>query len=129
MAAADMLIEAKALLKLEWLPWLRDHCAISERTAQLYMRCAKNRAEIEKANAQSVADLSLKEAAAILMLSSDIRKLFEMTKSMEGLQGEHLIITPALSPNAFREIRSTRSGRHVPTSGGRHVPTTRWCKR
>jgi Protein of unknown function (DUF3102) len=39
--AGKMLIEAKALLKHgEWLPWLRDHCAMSERKAQRYMEIA-----------------------------------------------------------------------------------------
>jgi hypothetical protein len=40
-AAGKMLIEAKAALKHgEWLPWLRDHCHISERKAQRYMAIA-----------------------------------------------------------------------------------------
>jgi hypothetical protein len=93
MAAGDLLIEAKAQLKHgQWLPWLRDHCAMSERTAQLYMRCAKNRAAIEEqAKSATVADLTLNEAAAVLMLSSDVRKLLEMTKTMERLHGEDLI--------------------------------------
>jgi hypothetical protein len=90
-AAGELLIEAKEQLKHgQWLPWLNDHCTISERTAQLYMRCARNRTEIE-ANAQCVADLSLNEAAALLMLSSDVRKLFSLAKTMEGLEGEELI--------------------------------------
>jgi hypothetical protein len=39
MAAGELLIEAKALVKHgRWLPWLREHCEISDRTAQLYMR-------------------------------------------------------------------------------------------
>jgi Protein of unknown function (DUF3102) len=60
MAAGDLLIEAKELVQHgAWLPWLKDHVAISERTAQIYMRVAKNRAEIEASKAQSVADLSL----------------------------------------------------------------------
>jgi hypothetical protein len=54
------------------------------------MRVAKNRAEIE-ANAQRVADLSLNEAAAPLMLSSDVRKLMNFAKQAEGLSGEALI--------------------------------------
>ena len=91
MAAGDLLIEAKAMVKHgQWLPWLRDHCKISERTAQLYMRCAKNRVEIEKKSA-SVADLTLNEAAALLALSSDVRKLFEFAKQTEGLNGEELV--------------------------------------
>jgi Protein of unknown function (DUF3102) len=48
MTAGELLIEAKALVKHgQWLPWLAEHCAISDRTAQLYMRCAKNRSAIE----------------------------------------------------------------------------------
>jgi hypothetical protein len=93
MAAGDLLIEAKAQLKHgHWLPWLRDNCNISERTAQLYMRLAKNRAAIEEqAKSATVADLNLNEAAALLMLSSDARKLLEMVKTMEGLDGEELV--------------------------------------
>lgn len=91
-AAGELLVEAKARLKHgQWLPWLRDHCAMSERTAQLYMRCAKNRETIEAQIRSGVADLTLNEAAALLMLSSDVRKLLETVKTMEGLQGEDLI--------------------------------------
>jgi hypothetical protein len=90
--AGELLVEAKALVGHgQWLPWLRDHCGISERTAQLYMRCAKNRAEIEAANAQPIADLTLNEAAALLMLSADVRKLLALTKTMAGLEGEELV--------------------------------------
>jgi Protein of unknown function (DUF3102) len=65
MAAGDLLREAKALLKHgEWLPWLAEHCKMSERTAQLYMRVARNRPAI-KANPQWIADLTLNEVAKI----------------------------------------------------------------
>jgi hypothetical protein len=91
MAAGDLLIEAKAQLKHgQWLPWLAEHCAMSERSAQLYMRIAKNRKAIE-ANTQQFADLNLNQVAALLMLSSDVRKLLEMIKTMEELQGDDLI--------------------------------------
>jgi hypothetical protein len=89
--AGELLIEAKTLLKHgQWLPWLRDHCAMSERTAQLYMRCARSRKEIE-ANTQSFADLNLNEVAALLMLSSDVRKLLDFAKQAEGLSGDALV--------------------------------------
>jgi Protein of unknown function (DUF3102) len=92
MAAGDLLIEAKALVQHgQWLPWLTDHVAISERTAQIYMRVAKNRAEIEASKAQSAADLSLGEAVALLALSSDARKLLAFMKECEGLEGEELV--------------------------------------
>jgi hypothetical protein len=91
-AAGELLIEAKGQLGHgRWLPWLRDHCAISERTAQLYMRVAKNRAEIEAQMRSGVADLSLNEVAALLMLSSDVRKLLNFAKQEEGLSGEALV--------------------------------------
>lgn len=91
-AAGELLIEAKAQLQHgQWLPWLRDHCAISERTAQLYMRVAKNRAEIEAQIRNDVADLTLSEAVALLMLSSDARKLLAFAKQAEGLSGEAFV--------------------------------------
>lgn len=90
-AAGELLIEAKAQLQHgQWLPWLRDHCTISERTAQLYMRVAKNRAEIESQMRNDVADLSLNEVAALLMLSSDVRKLMSFARTAEGLSGDEL---------------------------------------
>jgi Protein of unknown function (DUF3102) len=93
-AAGELLIEAKGQVPHgQWLLWLKDHCSLSERTCQFYMRLAKNRAEIEKTNAQSIADsdLTLNEAAALLALSSDVRKLLEFVKETEGLSGEELV--------------------------------------
>jgi hypothetical protein len=91
-AAGELLIEAKEKLQHgQWLPWLKDRCTISERTAQLYMRVARNRAEIEAQMRNGVADLSLNEAAALLMLSSDVRKLLNFTRQAEGLSGEAFI--------------------------------------
>ena len=67
MMAGDLLIEAKAQLNHgQWLPWLRDHCAISERTARLYMRLARHREKIENGN---VADLSVRGALEIIAVS------------------------------------------------------------
>jgi hypothetical protein len=66
MTAGDLLIEAKAQLKHgEWLPWLAEHCEMSERTAQLYMRLACERPMIES-KAQHVADLNLRGAVALM---------------------------------------------------------------
>jgi hypothetical protein len=62
-AAGELLIEAKAKLNKHgrWLPWLRDHCVMPERTARLYMRLASNREQIG-----NVADLSIRGAIALL---------------------------------------------------------------
>jgi len=65
-AAGELLIEAKALLKHgQWLPWLADHCAISERTARLYMRLAKNKVRLE-GQIGNVADFSVRGAVALI---------------------------------------------------------------
>jgi hypothetical protein len=91
-AAGELLIEAKDQVKHgEWLPWLSDHCTMSERTAQLYMRCAKNRTAIEEQIRNGVADLSLNEAAALLMLTSDVRKVFNFAREMEHLSSDELV--------------------------------------
>jgi hypothetical protein len=71
-AAYNILREAitagEALLKLkesvghgEWGHYLRRHCELGERTAQVYMRLAEHRAELD-ANPQRAADLSLRGA-------------------------------------------------------------------
>jgi hypothetical protein len=59
--AGKLLIEAKGLLRHgEWLPWLREHVAMSERTATRYMRLARSGLEIGH-----VADLGIAAAARV----------------------------------------------------------------
>ncbi len=61
MEAGNALIEAKALVRHgQWLPFLRDHCDLPERTAQLYMKIAK--LGLEPA---AVADLTIKTLATM----------------------------------------------------------------
>src|SRR5262249_31051846 len=72
MTTGDLLIEAKAQLKLDhgqWSPWLREHCEMSERTARLYMRLAKNREVIEAC--EDAANLTLNAAARLLALPKE----------------------------------------------------------
>ena len=65
--AGGFLIEAKAGLGHgSWLSWLAEHCpTIAERTAQAYMRVARDWPTLE-AKAQRVADLPLRDALALL---------------------------------------------------------------
>lgn len=66
------LIEAKAMLSHgEWLPWLSEHAHFSEKTAQNYMRVAR-----EFPNPQLVADLGVRKALALLELPSADREEF-----------------------------------------------------
>jgi hypothetical protein len=93
MAAGDLLIEAKAQLKHgQWLPWLAKHCVISERTAQLYVKLAKNRTTIEKEQIRNdVADLTLNEAAALCVLAGRLDKLIEFAKRCETASPEEIV--------------------------------------
>ncbi len=62
-AAGQLLLEAKAGLPHgQWLPWLNERCDVSERTAQVYMRLARELPKIEPGKAQRVADLPLRQA-------------------------------------------------------------------
>src|SRR5215831_4420357 len=61
--AGHALIEAKELVAHgQWLPWLRENCALAERTAQLYMKIAKSGLE-----SATVADLGLQGAAGAII--------------------------------------------------------------
>lgn len=62
----ELLIQAKAAVPHGgWLPWLKAHTTVSERTAQGYMRLATHW-EALQAKAQRVADLPLRDALALI---------------------------------------------------------------
>jgi hypothetical protein len=62
-AAGHLLIEARKHVKHgQWLPWLRDNCALAERTAQLYMQLARKGVE-----PAIVADLGMQAASKALI--------------------------------------------------------------
>jgi len=66
MAAGELLIEAKAQLTHgQWGPWLEANCEMSDRTARLYMRTARERGTLE-AKMATVADLTLRDAVKML---------------------------------------------------------------
>ena len=66
------LIEAKAILPHgEWLPWLTEQVEFSERTAQSFMRLAR-----EWSNPQALADLGATKALALLALPPEERERF-----------------------------------------------------
>jgi hypothetical protein len=95
MAAGDLLIEAKAQVPHgQWLLWFNKNCTMSERTGQLYMKLAKNRATIEKEMAKSamgVADLTLNEAAALCVLAGRLERLLDFATRAEGASTEQLV--------------------------------------
>jgi hypothetical protein len=70
MNTGDLLLEAKEQLQHgQWSQWIQEHCKISDRTARLYMRLAKNRAVIEATG--DVANLTLNAATRLLAPPKD----------------------------------------------------------
>lgn len=64
--------EAKAVLNHgEWLPWLTEKVEFSERSAQTFMRLAR-----EWSNPQALADLGKSKALTLLALPADEREQF-----------------------------------------------------
>jgi len=131
MAAGELLIEAKARLGHgTWLPWLQGACAIPERTAQAYMRLARNREQLKSA---TVADLGVRDALALLT---------EPKSPDDSATASALPIIPR-APMTFSEARTAtdhaaqallraqdsagcvaQRTHHVVTAG---VPLERWC--
>lgn len=65
----DLLLEEKDKLPHGWIPWLEKDCGVAQRTAQLYMRLARNRAQIEskiEPKYATIADLTLNEADKLI---------------------------------------------------------------
>jgi N6-adenosine-specific RNA methylase IME4 len=84
--AGDLLIQAKARLAHhgQWLPWLKENCAIPERTAQHYMRLWRGR-DMLADETRNVADLSVREAVALIAKSQRLARIIASSNSNSPL--------------------------------------------
>src|SRR5262249_22843249 len=99
--AGNLLVDAKRQVGHgEWLDWLRANCPFSERTAQAYMRLAREVPRLDEAKAQRVAGLSVRQA--IRELSSPDK--YEEGSEEEADQRQTALDLPALAPT--REYRA-----------------------
>ncbi len=65
--AGELLLEAKSKIPHgQWLSWLEGNCGVAERTAQAYMRLARELPKLEPGKAQCVADLPIREALSAI---------------------------------------------------------------
>ena len=95
----ELLAQAKALVNHgEWLPWLSKNCAVSERTAQAYMRVFQNWPELSKS--ATVADLTYRGALALLA------DPFESPEVQPGSKEELGVIRKTYE--ALKEIRDKK---------------------
>jgi hypothetical protein len=97
--AGRLLVQAKQRIGHgSWLSWLKESCGIKERTAQVYMRLARELPKLDPANAQRVADLSFRQAIAAL--SRDVKTLgsfreVEQAKLLDTVETERVHFLPA----------------------------------
>ena len=69
----------------QWLPWLEANCQVSGRSAQAYMRVARELPKLEGSKAQRVADLPLREAVRLLANESEDRARSEARDHLSAL--------------------------------------------
>lgn len=107
------LIEAKALLAHgEWLPWLTERVEFSERSAQNFMRLAR-----EWSNPQTLADFGASKALALLALPAEERADFIASvhvvdgaeKTTEELSSRELAQAIRERDEARREAETARA--------------------
>lgn len=108
--AGDLLMRAKAQLAHgEWLPWLAANCTLSARTAQAYMRIARNWTELSKY--ATVADLTFRDGLKLLgepeQQLKDVDSLF--VQALELFQ-QALEIQKSESPSLEELIEQKRAG-------------------
>ncbi len=88
--AGQLLLEAKdGIPHGQWLPWLNGHCDVAERTAQTYMRLARELSKIEPEKAQRVADLPLRQALKELAEPEEAERTKPDTWSVEEPFEDH----------------------------------------
>ena len=105
--AGVLLLEAKAAVPHgAWGSWLADNVACSARTAQAYMRIARQWATLAEANPQRVADLSLRDALRFLSTPALSAESDEPTTDLGPLPPQDRDRRPfeSLPPDARREL-------------------------
>lgn len=105
MEIGKRLNEAKAQLSHgEWLPWLRDKVKISERSAQDFMRIAR-----EYSKSAEIADLGASKALALLALPVSERERFAAEKhEVDGVEKSVADMTAKELKKAIEERDAAR---------------------
>jgi len=111
--AGELLIEVKSLLKHgEWGNWLVENVAFTDRTAQSYMRLARNWESLSKN--ETISDLGLVKTLSLL---SDVPKIGDYVEAwvpplspdrdyftLPFGDGRCLVISPSLKYDGFYEV-------------------------
>jgi len=123
--AGALLAEAKIQLRHgEWLPWLKS-CGIEERTAQRYLKLAKNRALIE-AKSDSVTDLNITGALALIAVPRSEDESSGLLADLAGHAADGALDT---LETTLQEIEARSAAFRAPAEEAcarRGLPTPRW---
>jgi hypothetical protein len=110
MRAGDALIEAKSECPHgRWSKWLKSNCNMSPRSAQLYMKLARNRGAIEKRNA--VALLTVRDAAALVSTPRETEPSGSLFDVPLPETGEKVI--GSVSGDRFIELQPSKNADYV----------------
>lgn len=103
------LIEAKETLPHgEWLPWLTERVEFSERTAQYYMRLAR-----EWTNPQSIADLGATKAFKLLALPAEEREAFIQERNVVDMSARELAQAIKERDEARMAVKQAEADQHA----------------
>jgi hypothetical protein len=135
LAAGKLLIEAKEQLAHgQWLPWLKEHCGVPERTAQAYMRVARSFGTLDDAKAQRVADLSFRDALNSLAATGLVLRQLPPASYARVLKGVEDHENGETWRNAVRRVRYEDKRSHysletpqsmLPSPAGRKIRVAR----
>lgn len=122
LAIGKRLIEAKEMLPHgEWIPWLNEKVEFSERTAQNFMRLAK-----EFSNPQLVADLGARKALTLLALPPEERETFmEANHLVNGEEKTVIDMTSRELEQAVRERDEARLAAETAQADARSAQESR----
>jgi Protein of unknown function (DUF3102) len=110
--AGKLLLEAKKQVPHgEWLSWLETSCDMPERTAQAYMRIARNLGQLDQPNTQRVAYLSVRDALRMFSRTAQVAKVLPPPQFEAVLtETEETNDTNVISDVARRRVDEIRRG-------------------
>jgi len=116
------LIEAKEMLPHgEWLPWLTERVEFSERTAQNFIRLAR-----EWSNPQALADLGATKALTLLALPPEEREIFMAENHI--VDGEEKNVIDMTSRELEKAIRERDEARKAMESAQADARAAEECR-
>lgn len=122
LSIGQRLTEAKAILPHgEWLPWLTEKVEFSERSAQTFMKLAR-----EWSNPQTLADLGKSKALTLLALPAEEREQFIAEPHMVNGEEKNVIDMSARElEKAIRERREALEAKEAAEADARIADASR----